>query len=106
MLHKFTAFYKGTYDPSIETVPFSQFKAVMDEFSLLTSLVFMQYDQYVRGEVIKKNDPKSIQLFEDYILEKLLLQGHGELRATSELSSSQLKPLTAKPDLASVKQDP
>lgn len=44
----------------------------MTDFTLITGLVFMHYDQYLRGEVIRKNDPKALKLFHDYIKAKLV----------------------------------
>lgn len=48
---------------------------LMNDFSMITGLVFMLYEQYVRGEVIRKNEPKAIQLFSEYIKGKILEQG-------------------------------
>lgn len=35
-------------------------KQLMADFSMITGLVFMLYEQYVRGEVIRKNEPKAL----------------------------------------------
>jgi hypothetical protein len=48
---------------------------LMTDFSLITGLVFMLYDQYVKGEVLRKNEPKALKLFSDYIKAKLVEQG-------------------------------
>lgn len=48
---------------------------IMTDFSLITGIVFMHYDQYLRGDVIRKNDQKALKMFTDYIQNKLVEQG-------------------------------
>jgi hypothetical protein len=56
-------------------IPVDSLTQLMGDFSLVTGLIFMQYDQFLRGEVIRKNDPKALKLFIDYIQAKLVEQG-------------------------------
>jgi len=52
----------------------------MTDFTLITGIVFMQYDQFMKGEVLRKNDPKALKLFVDHIKSKLIDQnGDGHL---------------------------
>ena len=62
----------------------------MTDFSLVTGIVFMTYDQYVKGEVLKKNDPSALGKFESYLIEKLLQQGDGILRHSADFTAKQV----------------
>ncbi len=53
-------------------IPLDSIEAIMTDFGLVTGLNFMLYDQYMRGEVLRKNEPRAIQKFHDY-LESILL---------------------------------
>lgn len=53
-------------------IPVESLSQLMGDFSLVTGLIFMQYEQFLRGEVVRKNDPKALRLFIDYILAKLV----------------------------------
>ena len=53
-------------------IPVESFAQLMGDFSLVTGLIFMQYEQFMRGEVVRKNDPTALKLFMDYIQAKLV----------------------------------
>lgn len=53
-----------------DLIPFDAFTDLMDDFSLVTSLVFMQYDQYVGGAVMRNSDPKALALIETFLQER------------------------------------
>ena len=53
-------------------IPVESFSQLMGDFSLVTGLIFMQYEQFMRGEVVRKNDPTALKLFMDYIQAKLV----------------------------------
>jgi chitinase len=56
-------------------IPVESFTQLMGDFSLVTGIIFMQYEQFMRGEVVRKNDSKALKLFMDYIQAKLVEQG-------------------------------
>ncbi len=61
-------------------IPIESLDAIMTDFALIIGAIFMLYDQYVRGEVIKKNDARAIQKFHDYLKAILVSQnGDGHL---------------------------
>jgi len=63
-----------------DRIPFEAMNALMTDFTLITGIVFMQYDQFMKGEVLRKNDPKALKLFLDHIKSKLIDQnGDGHL---------------------------
>jgi hypothetical protein len=81
MLDKHQQFNKeGGADILDDMVPFNQMKTIMAEFSKITGLIFMQYTQYVKGDVMKSNDAKALLKFINYIRQKLNTQGDGLLR--------------------------
>ena len=41
-------------------IPIESLDKIMTDFCMINGLVFMLYDQYMKGEVIKKNDPRAI----------------------------------------------
>ena len=41
-------------------IPIEALERIMADFALIIGAIFMLYDQYVRGEVVKKNDDKAI----------------------------------------------
>jgi hypothetical protein len=45
---------------------------LVTDFSLITGLVFMLYDQFVRGEVLRKNEPRAVQLLTEYLKSKII----------------------------------
>lgn len=55
----------------------------MADFSKITGLIFMQYTQYVKGDVMKNNDSAALSKFIEYIHEKLNTQG-GDVRMSGE----------------------
>ena len=84
---------EGGADILDDMVPFNQMKTIMAEFSKITGLIFMQYTQYVKGDVMKNNDTKALSKFIDYIRQKLNTQGDGQLRQSgvSQVKYSDLK---------------
>jgi hypothetical protein len=77
MLDKYVNFQSMTGNDGDDMIPLESLEAIMTDFSLIIGAVFMLYDQYVRGEVIKKNNPKATQKFHDYI-ENILLAQNGD----------------------------
>ena len=54
-------------------IPFPKTLDVLNDFSKLTSLIFLQYDSYIKGEVSKTSDPVALKKLEDYIHSIILI---------------------------------
>ena len=80
MLDKYVTVQSRTGNEGDDMIPLASFEAIMTDFSLIIGAVFMMYDQYLKGEVTKKNNPRATQQFHDYIEDILLSQnGDGHL---------------------------
>lgn len=80
-----------------DLIPIESLESIMTDFSLIIGAVFMQYDTYMKGEAAKKNDPKAIQKFIEYVKAKLLAQGgDGKLIRDSVIGNVQKKDKTEK----------
>lgn len=83
--------YSTIATPQKEQIPITDYRAMMNDLIKVVSFVFMTYDQYISGVVIKQHSPEALKKFEEYLLEKLLSQGDGLLRTQTQLEKSQLK---------------
>ncbi len=72
MLEKYVTVQSKNGKEGDDMIPLDSIEAIMTDFGLVTGLNFMLYDQYMRGEVLRKNEPRAIQKFHDY-LESILL---------------------------------
>jgi hypothetical protein len=67
---------------------------VINEVCKTAGFIFMTYDQYMSGAVMKQSQAEALKKFEEYLLERALAQGDGLLRTSSVLAKMQLKPVT------------
>jgi len=97
MLEKYVTMQSQSGNEGDDMMPIESLEPIMTDFALIIGAVFMQYDLYMNGEASKKNDPKAIQKFLDYVKAKLLEQGgDGKLIRESVIGNIQKKP-TMKP---------
>lgn len=75
MLEKYVTVQSKNGKEGDDMIPLDSLEAIMTDFCLINGLNFMLYDQYMRGEVLKKNEPRAIQKFHDYLESILLAQG-------------------------------
>lgn len=60
MLEEYVTDHDNNGIESNDMIPLESLEAIMTDFGLINGLVFMLYDQYMKGEVLKKNDPRAI----------------------------------------------
>lgn len=63
MLDKYVTVQSTNANEGDDMIPFESLTQIMTDFSLITGIVFMQYEQYMRGEALRKNDLKALQKF-------------------------------------------
>ena len=92
MLEKYVTMQSQSGNDGDDMIPFESLESIMTDFALIIGAIFMLYDSFLKGEVIKKNDPKAIQKFAEYVKAKLLEQGgDGRLIRESVIGSIQKK---------------
>ena len=89
MLEKYVTVQSKTGKDGEDLIPLESLAAIMTDFGLINGLIFMLYDQYMKGEVHRKNEPRAIQKFHDYVESILIAQGgDGQLMRESVDQSS------------------
>jgi hypothetical protein len=60
MLEKYVTVQSKTGKDGEDLIPLESLAAIMTDFGLINGLIFMLYDQYMKGEVLRKNEPRAI----------------------------------------------
>ncbi|TNV86710.1 hypothetical protein FGO68_gene11624 [Halteria grandinella] len=86
--------YSTIASPQKEQIAITDYRAMMNDLIRVVGFVFMTYDQYISGVVIKQHSPEALKRFEEYLVEKLISQGDGLLRTQTQLEKLQVKKVT------------
>jgi predicted nucleotide-binding protein (sugar kinase/HSP70/actin superfamily) len=72
MLEKYVTMHSQSGNEGDDMIPIESIEPIMTDFALIIGAIFIQYDAYMKGETAKKNDPKAIQKFTEYVKAKIL----------------------------------